>query len=574
MSVAATIPTKSKETDIQLAGKVATSTMSMPRNGVFMLKPEHSSDVLDIIPMQKIYEEVTTVAVPYWASSCTKFAFSFIDFVYQILRSYGERQPVGAGGELFDVEYVLQQIQDVLHTSSGSTEGRVGDPPPSMTQGMKSMVVLELLPMCVDGTTPNQLLALSELVLTYSTKIASPCTRDPLAIGFFPKFVAHLNHSCNPNCLLVVRRIESGFVEGKRVDQYEARLYALRDISGEEELTIAYNEVVPSILDPELRRMCLQTEYGFVCRCARCVLETETENIRTQLEKSIQEEERRNANLVHLKKTYVSLLALQSEIRLKRSSIHGKQMRELLERQCKLAIQMLRDSLGSRSNGLCFYEWSPHINAITHSLFVWGEFIRAAMSLPFASLLSLSEGELDIRGREKLFRYAVHNRISLPLALWVSLFLLCCYHRPELFPLNNINSGGIPTSPTNHNEGEDWESAEEDPMELAPVAKRNAMATTAVGLDPIPEEATLMKTRHSSVLYLWLQCMRRQFKLCTERSIHTLLALIKTTVHAHAAYSLDPNELYWKAFARLCAEEVFNQKGRLVWLDACSSSMF
>ena len=99
--------------------------------------------------------------------------------------------------------------------------------------------------------------------------------------------VALVNHSCLPNCQVEITRgavddAEEGDDEktGEKTKKPErgadcgslrVSLLALRDISPGEELTVGY---VPVTQDIASRRADLVARHGFVCSCARCVLES------------------------------------------------------------------------------------------------------------------------------------------------------------------------------------------------------------------------------------------------------------------------------------------------------------
>jgi hypothetical protein len=78
-------------------------------------------------------------------------------------------------------------------------------------------------------------------------------------------YVLHscFNHSCDPNCRVLVPRDDSE--NGKAIVQ------TVRDIAEGEELTVSYIEET----EPYLVRQEHLRDYGFECRCSRCLLEFE-----------------------------------------------------------------------------------------------------------------------------------------------------------------------------------------------------------------------------------------------------------------------------------------------------------
>ncbi|XP_078085645.1 histone-lysine N-methyltransferase SMYD3 isoform X2 [Mustelus asterias] len=74
-----------------------------------------------------------------------------------------------------------------------------------------------------------------------------------LGVGLYPS-VSLLNHSCDPNCVIVF--------EGKHL-----RLHAVRQIEVDEELTVSYIDVMATSQD---RRRQLTKQYCFACDCKRC----------------------------------------------------------------------------------------------------------------------------------------------------------------------------------------------------------------------------------------------------------------------------------------------------------------
>lgn len=82
--------------------------------------------------------------------------------------------------------------------------------------------------------------------------------------------VCTMNHSCRPNCVVVypgrLRRCSIGDV---RADPLVAQVVLLGDVSAGEELTQSYISVD---MDLEERRNALE-DYGFFCRCPRCLEE-------------------------------------------------------------------------------------------------------------------------------------------------------------------------------------------------------------------------------------------------------------------------------------------------------------
>ena len=75
------------------------------------------------------------------------------------------------------------------------------------------------------------------------------------------------NHSCSPNC---------------EVEQLmpSLRVATLRDVEAAEPLTVSYLEQVAH-MPVRMRQARLQGQYGFACRCPRCVLELEKIKPRT-----------------------------------------------------------------------------------------------------------------------------------------------------------------------------------------------------------------------------------------------------------------------------------------------------
>lgn len=91
-----------------------------------------------------------------------------------------------------------------------------------------------------------------------------------------------MNHSCNPNVILVYKR-QSGW---GRQHPLTAFCIALRDISEGEELTISYIDVHLSLAE----RQASLTNYGFECKCEKCVNEkTEDYDNMSHLEKTQKE---------------------------------------------------------------------------------------------------------------------------------------------------------------------------------------------------------------------------------------------------------------------------------------------
>lgn len=76
--------------------------------------------------------------------------------------------------------------------------------------------------------------------------------------GIFPT-AALLNHSCNPNCNLILQ--DNNVV-----------VVAANDIEENEEITICYSEIDPLLPVKERQSIC-QNKFNFVCECNRCVEE-------------------------------------------------------------------------------------------------------------------------------------------------------------------------------------------------------------------------------------------------------------------------------------------------------------
>ncbi|XP_043551361.1 histone-lysine N-methyltransferase SMYD3 isoform X1 [Chiloscyllium plagiosum] len=74
-----------------------------------------------------------------------------------------------------------------------------------------------------------------------------------IGVGLYPS-MSLLNHSCDPNCVIVF-------------DRKQLQLHAIRQIQADEELTISYIDVMAT--SPERRRQ-LETQYCFTCDCVRC----------------------------------------------------------------------------------------------------------------------------------------------------------------------------------------------------------------------------------------------------------------------------------------------------------------
>eukprot|EP00062_Callorhinchus_milii_P013242 gi/632961137/ref/XP_007896590.1/ PREDICTED: histone-lysine N-methyltransferase SMYD3 isoform X1 [Callorhinchus milii] len=74
-----------------------------------------------------------------------------------------------------------------------------------------------------------------------------------VGVGLYPS-VSLLNHSCDPNCVIVF--------EGKQL-----LLHAVRHIQAEEELTVSYIDVMATSQE---RQKQLEKQYFFTCDCHRC----------------------------------------------------------------------------------------------------------------------------------------------------------------------------------------------------------------------------------------------------------------------------------------------------------------
>lgn len=86
-----------------------------------------------------------------------------------------------------------------------------------------------------------------------------PADREVHARAIFIR-VAKLNHSCAPNCAIII--------DPRCQPAYPLQLVTLRDIPQGEELTVAYEPVRGLSLGA--RRAILQRRFAFVCQCGVC----------------------------------------------------------------------------------------------------------------------------------------------------------------------------------------------------------------------------------------------------------------------------------------------------------------
>lgn len=106
-----------------------------------------------------------------------------------------------------------------------------------------------------------------------------------------------LNHSCDPNCLVVYQRKNQ-------------RVFALRDIEEGEELTISYIEKENSL---QKRRDLLKESYCFTCECKRCKDEEEKSMSSLVTEQKLKSEQLQK-ELQNAAKIEELLLAKEKEI--------------------------------------------------------------------------------------------------------------------------------------------------------------------------------------------------------------------------------------------------------------------
>lgn len=98
-----------------------------------------------------------------------------------------------------------------------------------------------------------------------------PCEKElfpPLDGTALYTLICCMNHSCSPNCSIEYSGKTSDMIE-KKADQMIARVVLLENVTEGEELTQSY---IDTQLGLEERRRALE-EYGFWCRCKRCVQE-------------------------------------------------------------------------------------------------------------------------------------------------------------------------------------------------------------------------------------------------------------------------------------------------------------
>ncbi|XP_041481801.1 histone-lysine N-methyltransferase SMYD3-like [Lytechinus variegatus] len=116
--------------------------------------------------------------------------------------------------------------------------------------------LLFVLNQCMDGAVlpePSSLLKMFGAIICNSFSI---CDNDlnGIAVGIYLR-ASMLNHSCNPNCLVVF--------DGRKL-----QLRTVKDVKEGEECTISYVD----IMDPVKERQSeLEERYHFTCNCVKCV---------------------------------------------------------------------------------------------------------------------------------------------------------------------------------------------------------------------------------------------------------------------------------------------------------------
>ncbi|KZT66576.1 SET domain-containing protein [Daedalea quercina L-15889] len=87
-------------------------------------------------------------------------------------------------------------------------------------------------------------------------------TLDPIGVAVSP-VAAFINHSCDPNAVIVFPRIS----DAPHTEEPKMNLVAIKPIAPEDEVTISYIDVT---LPRELRQKELKETYNFECKCTLC----------------------------------------------------------------------------------------------------------------------------------------------------------------------------------------------------------------------------------------------------------------------------------------------------------------
>jgi hypothetical protein len=146
------------------------------------------------------------------------------------------------------------------------------EPDPSQNSLEEIALLLSQLFVDEDGTVTESNVSSSEGTNNLAPSRARDTTGDDLDYVFPPldgtalyATACKMNHSCDPNVIVLFRRSSFG-----RLHPLVAHCVALRDISRDEELTISYIENGGSYSERQLAL----SSYGFTCRCTKCQRET------------------------------------------------------------------------------------------------------------------------------------------------------------------------------------------------------------------------------------------------------------------------------------------------------------
>lgn len=114
---------------------------------------------------------------------------------------------------------------------------------------------------CPDPNDIEAAMMLLRLVYQWSIAIHSVFSDHRLGHVFSLGLMTYINHSCDPNCFIVC----------DTTDDWQIRLYSLREIRAGEEITIAYVPI--AYRNRTQRQISIQITCHFQCLCYRCAME-------------------------------------------------------------------------------------------------------------------------------------------------------------------------------------------------------------------------------------------------------------------------------------------------------------
>ena len=306
----------------------------------------------------------------------------------------------------------------------------------------QKLIELKLLPLCPKDTLLSDVIELYSIMQAYWFEITSSISFMNLGHAFFTGLSAKINHSCDPNCLVVFNL---------QTDQYNSvyfELYTLREIHPGDEITFTYIGNIHDMIDRVDRQKKILSMFGFLCNCTYCnyqqIHDVEEENNR--LKETLQGRLSKDQYLLGVEiEKMLKKLKLEQE----NNNAHNFQVDKYFEQkedEVKYSLTYLRIFMGSHKDSDVSV-WTKDPTQILYSMSTWNKLLTAGNIIPY----NILERYLPKAQRIYMYDYVFRNYKSFRFNLQnvIRLFMLTYYDDLNTSVVDpDIAGTTVPCNPT------------------------------------------------------------------------------------------------------------------------------